>query len=98
MEGIIEPVKSNDYNDVLNLFIELHEDLVECNPMKFRKIETNVKSGRWKKLDEVDSFYIQVYSYWLQRGCVKLIKESLNHFLTHFYIVSVNYHSVLSNR
>jgi len=67
MEGIIEPVKSNDYNDVLNLFIELHEDLVECNPMKFRKLEKNERENWFPKevfdycLDSETHRFIDVY-------------------------------------
>ena len=36
---IIEPDKTEDYENILELYNELHEVLEECNPQKFRKIE-----------------------------------------------------------
>ena len=36
---IIEPAKTEDYENILELYNELHEVLEECNPQKFRKIE-----------------------------------------------------------
>ena len=41
---IIEPAKNEDYENILELYNELHEVLEECNPQKFRKIEKTVNS------------------------------------------------------
>lgn len=78
MDYLPDVLQAPDYvgyvDDVVEL-VKLFKDDIFVSVKLDSSIETNVKSGRWKKLDEVDSFYIQVYSYWLQRGCVKLIKR-----------------------
>lgn len=42
----IEPAKQEDYNDVMELFLELHDYLVECNPKRFRKLD-NTERENW---------------------------------------------------
>jgi GNAT superfamily N-acetyltransferase len=48
-ETVIEPAKSEDYNDILELFIELHEVLIECNPKKFWKVEDKERENLFPK-------------------------------------------------
>ena len=61
--GIIEKAKKEDYKEVLNLFNELFQILVECNPQKFRPLqegevtlqqkdfEDSLKEGAWRHFD-----------------------------------------------
>lgn len=48
-ETVIEPAKSEDYNDILELFIELHEVLIECNPKKYWKLEDKERENLFPK-------------------------------------------------
>ncbi len=67
MESSIEPVTINDYKDVLELFIELHDNLLEVNPKKIRKLEKTEKENWFPKevfnycLDSESNRFIDVY-------------------------------------
>ena len=73
----IEKAKKEDYKDILNLFNELFQVLLECNPNKFRPIqegeavlqqkdfEDSLKEGAWRNFDlyKIDGKIAAVIDY-----------------------------------
>ena len=73
----IEKAKKEDYKDILNLFNELFQVLLECNPKKFRPIqegeaalqqkdfEDSLKEGAWRNFDiyKIDGKIAAVIDY-----------------------------------
>ena len=66
-ENVIESAKPEDYKDIFDLFLEIHDTLVECNPKKFKKLEGEERENWFPKevfdycLDPNSHRFIDVY-------------------------------------